>query len=172
MRKRIVLALLIPTVFISVSCSRQCTITEADKASIINNAKRYYSALEEKNFKEVIELLYPEKWKIRVFELSNRGKILEELTEYLDYEVRLVLLSNEVEKNTTSFENGEIDKELYTISAKINVNYKNYKQNNLNEVLYFKKYNDKWLIKFIESGDRYIIIRSNEYYYIDAIMTP
>lgn len=168
MRKRIVPVLIIFLVIIAIGCNKQNTVTENDKSSILQAAEDYYSALEERDFKKALDMLHPQKGKIKMFETSNRYKALKELTEHLDYKVRLLSSGGEVKGNITSFGNEKADKELYTVSVKVDVGYKDYNNTEIIETLYFKKHNDEWLIQIIESCDRYVILRSNQYYYTDA----
>jgi hypothetical protein len=155
-------------IIIVIGCNKQYTITENDKFLILQAAEEYYSALEEKDFKKALDMLYPQKGKIQMFETSNRCKALKELTKHLDYKVKLLSLGGEVKENTTSFINGKADKGLYTVSAKVDVGYKDNNNTEIIEMLYFKKQNDVWLLQIIESCDRYVILRSNQYCYTDA----
>jgi len=168
LQKYIVLVLIVFLMIIAIGCNEQYTVTVNDKSSILQVAEGYYSALDKKDFKKALDMLYPQKGKIQMFETSNRNKALKELTEHLDYKVKLSSLSSEVKENITSFSNGEVDKELYTVSAKVDVGYKDHNNTEVIEMLYFKKHNDEWLIQIIESCDRYVLLRSNQYYYTDA----
>lgn len=163
----LLLFLLIALLTFNVGCNRNYTLTEEDKILIANTVNDYYSALENGDFKKALACLNFDKNRIKMFEFSNREKALEELRKYIDYKVSLVSLSKNISKSVNSLVNRTNNRNLYWISAEVRVESKP-GTSVIHEVLYLEKVDNKWLISVIESFDKYVILRSSEYYYVDT----
>lgn len=165
---RFICLIIIILVLVSViGCKTHPEYTDEDAREIIETATLYYSNLETKDYVKALAYLYPIENAVQTFEFQNRSEFLNEAATYMDYQITLIELSAEPQENR-AVEYGSAkkpDKTLYTLSSTINVADVTRGSKEYKETLFFKKDTNKWYIYRISSPDKYVIIRSNRYYY-------
>lgn len=135
-------------------------LTPKENKLLISIVTNYYNAIKSKNYAQALSYVEFQSNNLNT-EFNQRSVALKELNENMGYSIKLERIVNEspvVDANTNK----------YSVSSVIKVDYKNCNTGDINENFQLNKINGKWKIEKIESPDRYVPLRSNQFVYMTA----
>lgn len=165
------IAILLVIVFLFSGCSNRGNfqkISSSDKNELMQIATNYYNSVEHNNILNALSYVdFSDKSENIEYEYNHRQIAFNEILKTTAYTVELEqFVSNGLDENgETIYVVYESSINKYTVSSQLKIEFKDNFKSLIGEKLAFDKVNGNWKIIEIQSSDRYVPFRANEFSY-------